>query len=105
MACANARANAVASQVATAVSEGYALGRVRDQGPYDLILANILAEPLNAMARDLTRHLAPGGLAVLSGLLTTQEQMVLARHRAQGFCLVRRIRLGDWSTLVLRRPG
>jgi len=100
----NAAANAVARFVTVRQSEGYRAALVSRRGPFELILANILAEPLNAMAGDLRRHLAPGGLAVLAGLLTAQERMVLARHRAQGLHWVRRIRLGDWSTLVLRRP-
>ncbi|HMB77473.1 MAG TPA: 50S ribosomal protein L11 methyltransferase, partial [Kiloniellaceae bacterium] len=100
----NAALNGVARQVATARSEGYRAAEVAAAGPYDLILANILAEPLNAMARDLQCHLAAGGLAVLSGLLDSQARQVRLRHRAQGLRLCRRIRLGDWTTLILQRP-
>ena len=53
---------------------------------YDLIFANILARPLALMARDLARALAPGGRAVLSGLLRRQEPMVLAAHRSSAAC-------------------
>ncbi|HIP79663.1 MAG TPA: 50S ribosomal protein L11 methyltransferase, partial [Kiloniellaceae bacterium] len=70
---------------------------------YDLILANILAEPPCRMAEDLRRHLAPGGSAVLSGLLVSQERQVIARYRAAGLQLRRRIHLAEWSTLVLER--
>jgi ribosomal protein L11 methyltransferase len=72
---------------------------------YDLVFANILARPLCAMARDLARHLAPGGTAILAGLLGTQARMVLAAHRRQGLVLERRIDVGPWATLVLRRGG
>ena len=72
-------------------------------GHYDLVFANILARPLCAMARDLATHLAPGGTAILAGLLGTQVRMVLAAHRRCGLVLERRIDLGAWSTLVLRR--
>ena len=54
------------------------------------------------MAQDVKHHLAPGGKVILSGLLITQERQVLARYRAAGLSLVRRYRLGEWSTLVLR---
>ena len=57
--------------------------------PYDLVFANILARPLCAMARDLAAHLAPGGTAILAGLLGTQARMVLAAHRRQGLVLER----------------
>jgi ribosomal protein L11 methyltransferase len=69
---------------------------------YDLILANILAQPLARMAAGLARHIAPGGYAVLSGLLRRQEAIVLAPHRGLGLFLDRRIIIDGWSTLVLR---
>jgi ribosomal protein L11 methyltransferase len=69
---------------------------------YDLVLANILARPLALMARDLKRALAPGGVAVLAGLLQRQEAQVLRAHRAQGLVLGRRIVIDGWSTLILR---
>jgi ribosomal protein L11 methyltransferase len=69
---------------------------------YDLILANILARPLAVMAADLARHIAPGGHAVLAGLLRRQEAAVLAPHRSLGLVLDRRIVIDDWSTLILR---
>ena len=72
-------------------------------GRYDLVFANILARPLCAMARDLATHLRPGGTAILAGLLGTQVRMVLAAHRRCGLVLERRIDLGQWSTLVLRK--
>lgn len=98
----NLRANAVADRVTLLHADGFRDARVRRRGPYGLILANILAEPLCRMAEDVRRHLAPDGLAVLSGLLTRQEREVIARYRAAGLVLERRYRLADWSTLVLR---
>ena len=68
---------------------------------YDLIFANILARPLALMARDLARAIAPGGVAVLAGLLRRQEALVVAAHRAQGLALARRIVIDGWSTLIL----
>lgn len=70
---------------------------------YDLIFANILARPLCAMAHELAKHLAPGGTAILAGLLGSQARMVLAAHRRQGLRLERRVAIGAWTTLVLRR--
>jgi ribosomal protein L11 methyltransferase len=54
------------------------------------------------MAEAVRRHLSPGGLVVLSGLLATQERQVIARYRAAGLVLVTRYRLAEWSTLVLK---
>jgi len=98
----NARVNDLAALVHAERGDGYQSPAVARHAPFDLIVANILAEPLCAMAPDLRRHLAPGGVAILSGLLATQAAPVLARHRP---LVVRaRVPLGDWVTLVLGEP-
>lgn len=101
----NARRNGVAARVAAGRFAGYrdrALGRA---GPFDLVFANILARPLILMARDLHAALAPGGIAVLSGLLQRQERAVLAAHRRLGLRLVERVAVAGWHTLVVARGG
>jgi ribosomal protein L11 methyltransferase len=70
---------------------------------YDLVLSNILARPLAVLAVDLAGVLAPGGHAVLSGLLRRQEPIVLAPHRGCGIVLESRLVIEGWSTLILRR--
>lgn len=79
--------------------------KVRGQGPYDLVFANILAPPLVALSQDIRMALRPGGVAILSGLLRTQERRVTAAYLSRGFVLERRIRRDAWSALVLRRVG
>jgi len=100
----NAVMNGLRRRVRAILADGWRDRRVR-AGRYDLVFANILARPLCAMARDLATHLAPGGTAILAGLLGTQARRVLAAHRRHGLVLERRLDLGPWSTLVLRRPG
>lgn len=78
---------------------------VREAGPYDLVFANILARPLVTLAQDIRGALAPGGRAILSGLLRTQERYVRAAYLNRGFTLERRWRRDAWCTLVLRRAG
>jgi ribosomal protein L11 methyltransferase len=77
---------------------------VRADGPYDLAFANILAPPLVALSQDIKLALKPGGLAILSGLLRTQERRVLTAYTSKGFRLVRRLHRDAWATLVLQRP-
>jgi ribosomal protein L11 methyltransferase len=109
----NARLNKLSRQVRILRSDGYRAKAIRAGAPYDLVTANILANPLIALAPDLARVLAKNGRAVLSGLLREQEKDVLAAHEAAGLALDFRLRLGDWSVLVLRmakrktggRPG
>ena len=96
----NARVNGAADLVRAECGEGYRAPGIRERAPYGLIAANILAEPLCAMAPELIRHLAPGGVAVLSGLLAAQERQVVESH--EGLHLLRRVPLGDWVTVVLQ---
>ena len=98
----NARSNGVATFVRLRAAPGYRDRELRKRR-YDLVLANILARPLTLMARDLARVLAPGGRAVLSGLLARQEGIVLAAHRGLGLALERRYVVDGWATLVVRR--
>jgi ribosomal protein L11 methyltransferase len=77
--------------------------RVREDGPYDLVFANILAPPLVALAQDIKGALKPGGIAILSGLLKTQQRRVFAAYASRGFRLVRRLHRDAWATLVLQR--
>lgn len=70
---------------------------------FDLIISNLFARSLAKMSFDLSRCLAPGGTAVLSGLLDSQQAQVLMAHRMQGLSLRRRIKVDGWSTLVLRK--
>lgn len=99
----NARLNAVPHLMRAILADGWRNPDVRAPGPYDLVFANILARPLCAMAKHLAANLAPGGTAILAGLLGTQARMVLAAHRRRGLVLERRIDVGAWTTLVLRR--
>lgn len=99
----NARINQVADQVTAMVSEGYARPAIKARGPYDVILSNILADPLRVMARDLAQHLAPGGVAILAGLLDRQASQVIASHQTYGLYLRRKIKIKPWTILIMSR--
>ncbi len=97
----NARVNGLSQAIRIRQGDGFkALPKT---ARYDLILANILARPLADMAPALARHLAPGGRAILSGLLNRQASQVIAAYRRQGLVLRYRHVVGDWPTLVVRR--
>lgn len=97
----NTKTNRVSKFIKTGVSDGYSAMQVKRTAPYDLIIANILARPLIAFAPYLKRNLAPGGVAVLSGLLVSQEKQVLAAHRTHGLYLKKKFVYQDWCTLVI----
>lgn len=100
----NARLNGVAGVVHAVVGAGLSGREIARRAPFDLIVANILARPLKAMAPGIARSLAPGGIVILSGILDSQERDVLAAYRPLGFGLRRRINRLGWCTLVLAGP-
>jgi ribosomal protein L11 methyltransferase len=98
----NVRLNGAAAFVRTIVATGLNHGAISARAPYDLIVANILAGPLVALAPAIARNLAPGGVVILSGLLVEQQRRVAAMYRGQGLMASRAIILGEWATLVLQ---
>ena len=99
----NASVNGLRSKIRVAQGRGYHHTLVRRNASYDLIMANIFARPLAEMAKDLRRNLRPGGMAILSGLLFSQINLVLAAHRMQKIYPVRVFRIGEWGVLALKK--
>jgi ribosomal protein L11 methyltransferase len=100
----NARLNCAAQYVEVIRADGVARRRFHQRGPYWLIFANILLEPLQRMATPMKRLMGPKAAVVLSGLLAGQERAGLATYCARGLVLAYRLKLDGWVTLVLRRP-
>jgi ribosomal protein L11 methyltransferase len=97
----NARQNGVGGLVRVVEADGLAHPLLR--GPFDLIFANLLLNPLLQLAPGFARAVAGGGFCVLSGLTEGQAACVEARFRAAGFTLISRILLEGWATLLMRR--
>jgi ribosomal protein L11 methyltransferase len=100
----NARANAVDSLIHPVHSDGFAHPAIQAAAPFDLILMNILAEPLLRLAAPAEALLAPGGVLVLSGMLAWQEPQVSEACHALGLEPAHRLTLKDWVTLVFQKP-
>lgn len=92
-----------AGQLTMLIADGMAHPLLQARGPYDLVIANILAGPLISLAPDFSQHLVPGGHLLLAGLLETQEAQVRAACRRAGLRLAARLVRGDWSILWLRK--
>ena len=101
----NVADNGCAGTVSVAESAGYASAVVQSPMPYDLLVANILARPLIAMAPDAAASLTAGGYAILSGILSEQAEMVQDAYESAGFAQSNRLDFDDWTTLVLARQG
>lgn len=92
-----------AGEVTMLVADGMNHPLLAARGPYDLVIANILAGPLIDLAPDFGRSLVPGGHLLLAGLLETQEAQVRRACRRAGLRLAARLVNGDWSILWLRK--
>lgn len=100
---ANVRANSLEGRVRCVEAAGFDAAALRAAAPYDLVFANILKGPLIALAPDMARSIASGGVAILSGILNTQADEVAGIYLEAGFELLNRDELTDWTVLVLRR--
>lgn len=102
-----ARENAVLNGVANLLDfrVGAGFKPISGCARFDLIVANILARPLTAIAPDLAGRLSAKGYAVLSGLIVRDERFVLGPYLAQGLVLERRYVRNGWLTLVLKKRG
>lgn len=99
----NARLSRSGHRIIIVTAAGLAHATLRAGRPYDLILANILAAPLVALAPDMSKSVRPGGHLVLSGLLNEQSRGVLGVYLGHGMRCRHKISRGEWMTLVLER--
>jgi ribosomal protein L11 methyltransferase len=99
----NAHLNRVGRRVRVLTATGLAHLELRRAAPYDLVLANILPGPLVELAPMLRRAVRSGGVAVLSGLLDHQAREVAAAYGSAGFHLLRPLRRGGWTALMITR--
>ncbi|MGR6430363.1 50S ribosomal protein L11 methyltransferase [Rhizobium sp. PAMB 3174] len=99
----NCRLNGIRSGIDLVTAPGFHSRAFADHGPFDLIIANILARPLMKMAPQLTGYLAPGGSVILSGILASQRWKVLSAYNGAGLRHVRTIWRNGWVTIHLDR--
>ena len=99
----NFKINTLPAHIRPIWCDGLAHPRARKARPFDLIMANIFAAPLITMAPAMAAHLAPTGQLILSGLLHSQKQRVVARYRHAGLIVQKDIRIGPWTSLMFRR--
>jgi len=98
----NARINNVGPLICPVTATGFDSQLIRENAPYDLIVANILARPLMEMATQFVRHLTAGGIAILSGLRPEDRRRIVATYRERGLHLVATRHRDDWITLTFK---
>jgi len=75
------------------------------EGPFDIVLANLIASLLVTLADGLLADLRPGGTMLASGIFANREAEVVAAFEARGLVIARRYNEGDWVALEVVRPG
>ena len=88
----NAARNQVSERLTVAVPDA------APRGQAEILLANILAEPLLELAPCFAERVVPGGSVVLSGILRSQAATVASRYAAW-FDMRPAIIRDDWALL------
>lgn len=100
---ANVISNGLPNRVNCVVAAGFGAPELEESGPYDLVFANILKAPLIGLAPDMAAHSTDGGYAILSGILNEQADEVITVYQQNGFNLVEKRVIVDWTTLILQK--
>ncbi len=100
----NARFNHVDAKFRALVADGLADLRIRRAAPFDLVLANILPDPLCAMAEAVTALMSPGALLVVAGLRIGEMPRLVSAYGARGLRLVSRRSIKEWASLTFEKP-
>ena len=99
----NAQNNNLESKLKICQSDGYKASLVKENAPYDLVLANILARPLLEMAPDLQKHLSAKGYAILSGFVDNQTDWIISTHQQHGLKLCKLYEFDNWRAALLQK--
>ena len=97
----NARVNGVGKFIVAIEAVGLTHPTIMQNAPYDLIVANILAGPLAALAPGIGRVAQRGATIILSGILERQARSVINAYARQGMVLTEKLQRKDWTTLML----
>lgn len=99
----NTITNDVENRITAVLSDGYTNPIIKQDAPYDLIFANILANPLKAMCKDAYQSLKEGGCYLISGFIDNQEQDIINYHQAAGFKLLKTYKNENWRAALLQK--
>lgn len=97
----NAQQNGVGKFIIGIEATGLTNPTIAGNAPYDLIVANILAGPLTALAPAMGRVAGRGATIILSGILQHQARGVINAYQRQGMILIEKLQRKDWTTLIL----
>ncbi len=94
----NLRVNGLEGRIVLSVGS---VGELEER--FDVVAANLQANPLIEMAHALSERLQPEGMLVLSGILVDQGESVRSAYEEAGLLFVERRSAGEWCLLVFQR--
>ncbi len=100
---ANVTCNDLVDRVICVEAAGFDAPELQAAAPFDLVFANILKGPLIGLAPDMADSVAPGGYAILSGILNEQADEVIEVYARNGFNTVHRGEIVEWTTLMVQK--
>ncbi len=99
----NAITNNVEDCVQAILSDGYNNPKIKATAPYDMIFANILANPLKEMANAAYQNLSQGGCYLISGFIDNQENDIIKQHKRVGFSVIKTYQMENWRAALLQK--
>ncbi|GAA5106415.1 50S ribosomal protein L11 methyltransferase [Bartonella jaculi] len=98
----NIQLNGVKEYITAVTATGFAHDEIASRAPFDLIVANILANPLIELAQEIVKALQKGGSLILSGILEEQHADVLKVYIKQGLKHIETYHRQGWVTIHLK---
>jgi ribosomal protein L11 methyltransferase len=95
MARLNARLNHLSKRASFAVGSLEVVAR-----RFEVIVANILLEPILAMLKPLHTVLTPGGVVILSGVLSVEVRQLQRGLVAHGWRIIRQVAREEWAAVI-----
>lgn len=99
----NAITNNVEDCMKAILSDGYNNPEINKTAPYDIIFANILANPLKEMTLSAYQNLNHGGCYLISGFIDNQENDIIEHHKQVGFKVIKTYQMENWRAALLQK--
>lgn len=99
----NAITNNVEDCMKAILSDGYNNPEINKTAPYDIIFANILANPLKEMTLSAYQNLNQGSCYLISGFIDNQENDIIEHHKQVGFKVIKTYQMENWRAALLQK--
>lgn len=91
------------SNIEVLLADGLNHPKIQSNAPFDLVVANIHANPLCNLAGAISSVLRPGSTVVISGFLSDQKDQVNRCFLEKGLSIISEVQRGNWCTTVFHR--